>query len=53
MAMTNKEYNISVDKYEMWADTCWIDRKPYRNWKLYRKTQYRENRKEDGKESKE
>ena len=41
IATTNKEYNIGRDKYEMWAVTCWIDRKPFRSWKLYRKNQYK------------
>jgi len=39
-ARTNKEYNAGVGKYE-WDWTDVIDRKPYRNWKLYRKTQYK------------
>jgi len=36
----NKEYKAAQGKYE-WEWTVWIDRKPFRNWKLYRKTQYK------------
>ena len=39
----SREYNIASGK-ESWEWTGWIDRKPYRNWKLYRKTQYKENK---------
>jgi hypothetical protein len=36
----NKEYKAAQGKYT-WVWTVWIDRKAFRNWKLYRKTQYK------------
>lgn len=36
----NKEYKAASGKYE-WVWTQWINTKPYRNWKLYRTSQYK------------
>ncbi len=37
----NKEYRMAQGKYLVGFETAWIDKRPYRDWKLYRKTQYK------------
>lgn len=38
---TNKEYNVGAGKY-YWDWTVIISRKEFKNWKLYRKNQYKD-----------
>jgi len=37
----SKEYKVYSGKYDLMFETCPIDRKPYRNWKLYRTKQHK------------